>query len=157
MSEYNAFFLDTTEKRSSISPAAELLGWKGLEVNHEQGIIKVEFQAKAEFINPIGIIHGGFLTAMLDETMGGAIAALLKYGEFAPTVELKVNFIHPAHAGPLLAEGRVVHRGISVVFLQGELYTVEGQLIATGSATAQIQRIRRPRPAAREETPAAER
>lgn len=146
MSEYNTFFLDAQKKRSSVSPAAELLGWKGLEVNHEQGRIRVEFQAKSEFTNPIGVIHGGFLTAMLDETMGGAIAAMLAVGEFAPTVELKVNFIRPAQAGTLVAEGRVLHRGLSLVFLQGELRTLDGQLIATGSATAQIQRLKRPRP-----------
>ncbi len=148
MSEYNTFFLDAQKKRSSVSPAAELLGWRGLEVNHEQGKIRVEFQAKPEFTNPIGVIHGGFLTAMLDETMGGAIAAMLEYGEFAPTVELKVNFIRSARAGgTLVAEGHVVYRGLSLVFLQGELRTADGQLIATGSATAQIQRLRRPRPA----------
>jgi uncharacterized protein (TIGR00369 family) len=144
MSTYKTFFPQALEKPASVSPAADLLGWKGLEVDHEQGRIRVEFQAKPEFTNPIGVIHGGFLTAMLDEAMGGAIAAMLGYGEFAPTVELKVNFIRPAQAGSLVAEGRVVYRGISLAFVQGELRTIDGQLVATGSATAQIQRIRRP-------------
>ncbi len=80
---------------------------------------------------------------MLDEALGGAIAAMLGPDRFAPTVELKVNFIRSAQVGPLIAEARVIHQGISVIFLQGELRTIEGRLIATGSATAQIQTIRR--------------
>src|SRR5712691_1621664 len=142
MSEQQNIFWNAVERRTYV-PAAELLGWKCLSVDRESGTIKIEFQAKPEFLNPIGIIHGGFLTAMLDETMGGAIAAILEVDEFAPTVELKVNFVRSAQVGPLVAEGRVVHRGLSIVFLQSELRTAEGQLIATATATSQIQRIRR--------------
>lgn len=139
----DGIFWKTLEGHIAPPPAALLLGWKLLEVDHDQGTIKLEFQAKPEFLNPIGVIHGGFLAAMLDETVGGAIAALLDAGKFAPTVELKVNFIRPAHVGPLVAQAHVVHRGLTVVFLQGELYTVEGQLIATASATAQVQTVKR--------------
>ena len=143
MSQHNGIFWDAVEGRADGPPAAQLLGWKLLEVDHERGTIKIEFQAKPDFINPIGVIQGGFLTAMLDEALGGAVAAMLGDNQFAPTVELKVNFIRSAHVGPLVAEGRVVHRGLSLVFLQAELHTLEGQLIATASATAQVQTVRR--------------
>lgn len=143
MNQHNGIFWDAIEGRVDGPPAAQHLGWKLLEVDHEHGTIKIEFLARPEFINPIGVIQGGFLTAMLDEALGGAVAAMLGDNQFAPTVELKVNFIRSAHVGPLVAEGRVVHRGISLVFLQAELYTLEGQLIATASATAQVQTIRK--------------
>lgn len=143
MSQRKGLFWDTIEGRIPGPPAALLLGWKLLAVDPEHGTIRLEFEARPEFVNPIGVIQGGFLTAMLDETVGGAIAATLDTGGFAPTIELKVNFIRPARVGPIVAEGRVVHRGISLVFLQGELRTVEGQLIATASATAQMQTIRK--------------
>jgi uncharacterized protein (TIGR00369 family) len=145
MSESRLILSEEQKERASISPAARLLSWRGLEASREQGRVRVEFQAKPEFTNPIGAIHGGFLSAMLDEVMGDAIGTLLTQGEFAPTVELKVNFIRPAQVGTLIAEGHITHRGFSLVFLQGELRTVDGQLIATASATAQIQRIRQPR------------
>lgn len=143
MSRRNSIFWNVIEGRIAGPPAAMLLGWNLLEVDHEHGTIKIELMAKPEFINPIGIIQGGFLTAMLDEALGGAAAAMLDDNQFAPTVELKVNFIRSAHVGPLIAEGRVIHRGISLIFLQAELHTPEGQLIATATATAQIQTIRK--------------
>ena len=145
MNQRNGLFWDVIEGRASGPPAAELLGWELLDIDPDQGTIKLKFQARPEFVNPIGVIQGGFLTAMLDEALGGAIAAMLGPDRFAPTVELKVNFIRSAQVGPIVADARVIHQGISVIFLQGELHTVEGRLIATGSATAQIQTIRRTR------------
>jgi uncharacterized protein (TIGR00369 family) len=143
MNQRNGLFWDVIEGRASGPPAAELLGWELLDIDPDKGTIKLKFQARPEFLNPIGVIQGGFLTAMLDEALGGAIAAMLGPARFAPTVELKVNFIRSAHVGPIVAEARVIHQGISVIFLQGELRTIEGSLIATGSATAQVQTIRR--------------
>lgn len=143
MNQRNGLFWDVIEGRASGPPAAELLGWELLDIDPDHGTIKLKFQARPEFVNPIGVIQGGFLTAMLDEALGGAIAAMLGPDRFAPTVELKVSFIRSAQVGPLIAEARVIHQGISVIFLQGELRTIEGRLIATGSATAQIQTIRR--------------
>jgi uncharacterized protein (TIGR00369 family) len=142
MNQHTGLFWDILEGRTSSPPAAQILGGKLLEIDPEQGTLKVAFEAKPEFINPFGIIHGGFLAAMLDDTLGAALAATLGADEFAPTIELKVSFIRAACVGPLVAEGRVVHRGKSVAFLEGELRTIEGQLLATASATVLIQTIR---------------
>ncbi|HEX7034738.1 MAG TPA: PaaI family thioesterase [Pseudomonadales bacterium] len=119
--------------------AAATLGATIKEVDPEAGTIVVEFRATEAFTNPIGTIQGGFLAAMLDDTMGPALTATLGPGEFAPTLELKVNFIAPARVGPLLGRGRVVSRGGSVCVLEGELYQ-EGALVAKASATALIRR-----------------
>jgi uncharacterized protein (TIGR00369 family) len=97
----------------------------------------VEFDAKSDFCNPAGAIQGGYLAAMLDDTMGPCLYATLEPGHFAPTVELTVNYIRPARPGPLVGEGRVVHNR-SLAFLAGELRTPDGQLIATATATARI-------------------
>jgi uncharacterized protein (TIGR00369 family) len=76
----------------------------------------------------------------LDDTLGPALVATLEADQFAPTIELKVNFIRPAKAGRLEADGRIVHKGRSVAFLQGEIRDSEGRLLATATATAQLPR-----------------
>ena len=119
-----------------IPPAAALLGWKALEL--EPGHVRVRYTARPEFGNPQGAIQGGFLAAMLDDAMGPALVTLLAADQFAPTIEIKVNFIRPARPGPIVAEGRVVHRTRSFAFLEGTLSTEDGDLIATGTATARI-------------------
>ena len=86
----------------------------------------------------MGVVQGGFLAAMLDDTLGPALVCTLPPGHFAPTIELKVNFIKPAPLGVLIGEGRVVSRGGTIAFLAGELRTEAGELVATATATARI-------------------
>jgi uncharacterized protein (TIGR00369 family) len=119
---------------------AATLGITFKSIDAAQGTIEVEFQGKPEFTNPAGNIQGGFLAAMLDDTMGPALAATLSKGEFAPTLNLNVSFERPAQVGALLGKGRVLHRGKEVCFLAGELFQ-DGKLIASATATAIIRRL----------------
>jgi uncharacterized protein (TIGR00369 family) len=125
-----------TEGLVETPPAAALLGWKALSL--EPGHIRVRYTARPEFGNPQGAIQGGFLAAMLDDAMGPALFTILAAEDFAPTIEMKVNFVRPARPGPLIAEGRVVHQTRSIAFLEGTLATEDGELVATASATACI-------------------
>jgi uncharacterized protein (TIGR00369 family) len=138
MSAREGYFWDVMLGRKPPPPAAVTLGFKLLDIDETQGTIRVEFEGKEEFLNPMGVIQGGFLTAMLDDTLGPALVATLEKDSFAPTIELKVNFIRPAPVGKLIGEGRVVARGGSIAFLAGELRTVRGELLATATATARI-------------------
>ena len=117
----------------------ELLGMRPLHA--EPGHVRFEFEATEQFLNPAGIVQGGFLTAMLDDTMGPAAIAQLGPGHFTPTLELKVNFLRPARAGRLVCDGRVVHMGKSVVFLEGALADQDGNLVATATATARVVKL----------------
>jgi uncharacterized protein (TIGR00369 family) len=131
-------FWDVMEGRKPPPPAAATLGFRLLEIDPERGTISVQFEAKPEFLNPLGVVQGGFVAAMLDDTLGPALVCTLPPGQFAPTVELKVNFIRPAPLGTLIGEGRVVARGGTIAFLAGELRTQQGELVATATATARI-------------------
>jgi uncharacterized protein (TIGR00369 family) len=134
----SGYFWDVMEGRRAPPPAATLLGFELLAIDETKGTIRVRFTARPEFTNPIGAVQGGFLAAMLDDTLGPALQSTLAPDQFAPTLELKVNFVSPARPGPLVAEGRVVARGGSIAFLAGELRTEQGMLVATASATARI-------------------
>ena len=117
-------------------PAAALLGWRALSI--EPGHVRVEYTARGEFCNPMGNIQGGFLTAMLDDAMGPAAFTLLGADEFAPTLNISVSFLSPAKPGKLIADGRVVSKGRTVVFMEGSLAMEDGTLVATATATAKI-------------------
>ncbi|MDP3795454.1 MAG: PaaI family thioesterase [bacterium] len=119
--------------------AAKTLGIYILEIDGINGQIEVQFEATESFTNPVGNIQGGFLAAMLDDTMGPALASTLDEGEFAPTLSLNVNFHTPARVGKLIGKGRVSRRGGSVCFLSAELEQ-NGQIVATATATALIRK-----------------
>ena len=131
-------FWDAMEGRTTPPPAAVTLGFKLLEIDPHRGTIRVQFEGKREFLNPMGVVQGGFVAAMLDDTLGPALVCTLPPGHFAPTIELKVNFIKPAPLGVLIGEGRLVARGGTIAFLAGELRTAGGELVATATATARI-------------------
>jgi uncharacterized protein (TIGR00369 family) len=114
-------FWDEVEGRVPLPPAALLLGRNVTAVDAAAGTIAVELAARAEFLNSAGTVQGGFLAAMLDSTLGPALRATLKRAETATTLELKVNFIRPATPGVLTGRGRVIHRGRSIAFVEGEL------------------------------------
>jgi uncharacterized protein (TIGR00369 family) len=138
--ERKGLFWDVVEGRAPSPPAAATLGWEVVSVNPEEGTIEVAFAATEAFLNPAGTIQGGFLAAMLDDTLGPALVAGLGPGDFAPTTDLHVQFLRPARPGRLLGRGRVVRRGRDVGFLAGELVDEDGAVVAVATATAQIRR-----------------
>jgi uncharacterized protein (TIGR00369 family) len=135
-------FWDAVAGRVPLPPAARTLGWTLSSVSPERGEIEVCFDAHDGFTNPVGNVQGGFLAAMLDDTLGPALVATLPADEFAPTLELKVSFLRPARPGRLVGRGKVVHRGGTIAFLSGELRDDQDQVVATATATARILRLR---------------
>jgi uncharacterized protein (TIGR00369 family) len=130
-------FWDIVEGRAQKPSVAVLLGWELVTV--DPGTIELEFTATDRFLNPVGVVQGGMLAAMLDDTLGPALVATLGPGQFAPTTDLHVQFLAPALPGRLVGRGRVVRRGKQVAFLAGELLDESGTIVATAVATAQIR------------------
>ena len=65
------------------------------------------------FLNPLGTIHGGWISAILDSAMACAVHSTLRAGQGYTSAEMKVNFVRPLlpSAGELTCEGTVIHRG----------------------------------------------
>jgi uncharacterized protein (TIGR00369 family) len=135
-----AFFWQIQAGTLPEPPAAKTLGMIIVRVDSETGELEAEFDGKREFTNPAGNIQGGFLSAMLDDTMGPALASQLAAGEFAPTLHLNVQFLSAAKVGKLCGIGRIVKRGKDICFLSGEL-SQEGRIVATATATATIRKL----------------
>lgn len=131
-------FWDAMEGRAPMPPVASLLGWQLEDIDPDAGTIRVRFEARPEFTNPLGNIQGGILASMLDDTMGPALVATLPPGQFAPTLEMKVSYVAPAKVGPLWGRGRVVHAGRTTGFVEADLVDGDDRLIARASATVRI-------------------
>ena len=136
----NSFFWKMIDGQLPPPASAKTLGIEFVEIDGERGTIEVKFEAKPEFLNPMGHVQGGFLAAMLDDTMGPALIATLDAGEFAPTVNLNVQFHRPAKVGPVNASGRVVLRGKEICQLSAELFQND-KIVATATATAIIRKM----------------
>jgi uncharacterized protein (TIGR00369 family) len=108
----------------------------------EAGAGKVMFEAhpSARFYNPLGTIHGGWISAVLDSAMACAVHSLLKPGQGYTTVEMKINFVRPLieTSGKVRCEGGVVYLGSRMATSEGRLTDESGKLIAHGSETCMI-------------------
>jgi uncharacterized protein (TIGR00369 family) len=131
-------FWDMIEGRRPFSPSSELLGLKILSIDAEAGTMETEFVATPQFLNAGGTVQGGFISAMLDDTMSYAGTVHLKGTHALPTLESKTSFMRPAFVGPLFGTGRLVYRGRDFVFLEGSLRDKAAELIATATASARI-------------------
>ena len=131
----NSFFWKVVDGTLPLPPCAMTLGTKFAE-----GTVEIKFEAKPEFLNPAGNVQGGFLAAMLDDTMGPALLATLDVGELAATVNLNVQFHRPAKAGLIEGKGRVVLRGKEICQLSGELFQND-KIVAAATATAVIRKM----------------
>lgn len=119
-------------------PCARTLGWKLLAHDAERGFVRIEFEAKPEFVNPAGFVQGGFLAAMLDDTMGPAALIKSQGRLFTASIDMNVSFIAPARPGKLYGEGEVVQLGKSIGFVEAKLFDGEGTLIARATSSARL-------------------
>jgi uncharacterized protein (TIGR00369 family) len=117
-------------------PAAELLGWELLSENPEAGTIEIAFHPDRRMLNPQGSVQGGFVAAMLDDTMGPALVSMSGGTRMPRSIDLNVSFIRPVKPGRVIGRGRVVKIGQSVVFLEGELFDENGVLLARATSSA---------------------
>lgn len=131
-------FWDVIHGRKPMPPSAEMLGWKVLEADREKGWIRTRFTTRPEFLNLLGMTHGGFVAAMLDETMGPALVCSLPARHFCPTIELKVSYHRPVRPGPVYGEGRVLQKGGTIGFVEARLHDSAGNLLASSSGTFRI-------------------
>lgn len=119
-------------------PCARLLGWRVLDARPEDGWIRIGFDGRPEFCNPAGSIQGGFLAAMLDDTMGPAVFAHTDGALYTATIEMSVHYLAPAKVGPIFGEGQVVQLGKSVGFVEARLMDKDGTWLAKATASVRL-------------------
>ena len=147
MSECNASKTDVKGETNAMTsrkeppaefPVADFLGIRF--ISHREGHASAEFEAKPQFANPMGTLHGGILCDLADATMGLAFASTLQADESFTTLELKINFLRPFRTGALKAEAVVVSRGRTVGMVTCSIANEKGSLIASATSTCLVLR-----------------
>jgi len=113
-------------------PITAFLGYRLVELSEGRACAEFDMSPNAQRVG--GVLHGGVIMAVLDETMGFA-ALTLNEGVDQVTVELKVNFLEPGVEGPFKVCGQVVKRGRRIVVVEGELRDGKGRLVAKALGT----------------------
>ena len=115
---------------------AKLFGTELVAENSSEGVIEFAFHPNETMLNPRGMVQGGIIAAMLDDTMAPALISLTDGKLLPASIDLNVSFIRPVKPGRVIGKGRVVNRGRTVVFLEAELFDTEGRLLARATSSA---------------------
>jgi len=115
-------------------------------VEAEEGRVVFTGVPSARFFNPLGTVHGGWTATILDSAMACAAHSTLKPGEGYTTLEMKLNYVRPVmpESGKLRCEGRLIHRGGSVITSEGKLVDGRGKLLAHGTETCMVFPAKKP-------------
>lgn len=94
------------------------------------------------FLNPLGIVHGGWALTLIDSACGCAVHTLLPPDVGYTSLETKVNFTRAItpQIGEVHAVGRVVSRGRQVMTAEATIEDSRGRLLAHGTSTLLVLR-----------------
>ena len=119
-------------------PFADAMDFELVEADEGRAVFSG--QPSARFFNPLGTIHGGWTATILDSAMACAAHATLKPGEGYTTLEMKLNYVRPVmpDSGKVRCEGKLIHRGGTVITTEGKLVDARGKLLAHGTETCMV-------------------
>ena len=128
----------TPFEKLPMPPCAALLGWQLIKHDAAKGWLRIGFDGRPDFLNPAGYVQGGFLTAMLDDTMGPAVWLASGGTLYTSTIHLNISYLQPARRGPLYGEGTVLQLGKTVAFVEAQLMDEVGQVLARANAATRL-------------------
>lgn len=120
-------------------PIAVLMNMQPVEL--EPGRAIFEGRPAEEHYNPIGVVHGGYASTLLDSALGCAVHTTLELGEAYTTLTLEVKMVRPIGAAveQVRAEAEVLYRGRRQATAQAKLIdAATGKLLAHGTSTCMI-------------------
>jgi uncharacterized protein (TIGR00369 family) len=116
-------------------PIMQLLGTDRLEA--DEGRVVVWMVAQEFHYNPLGTVHGGVLSTLLDTAAGCAVHSVLPAGVGYTSLDLNTKFLRPATvaSGMLRCEGSVLSRGRRTALAEARLTDERGALVAHATST----------------------
>lgn len=120
-------------------PIAVLMNMQPIELG--PGFAVFEGRPGEEHYNPIGVVHGGYASTLLDSALGCAVHTTLEKGSAYTTLSLEVKFLRAItrEIDCVRAEAEVLHRGRRQATAQAKLTEAStGRLLASATSTCMI-------------------
>src|SRR6476660_1262724 len=105
------------------------------------GMVEILVSPNPAILQQHGFVHGGVVSAIADSAAGYAALSLMPADTGVLTTEFKINFLAPAAGERILARGRVVKAGRTLILAQAEVFAKTGgdeKLIALLTATLMV-------------------
>lgn len=124
----------------SISPSTLLLG--GTLRHIGVGETWVDYPIKHDLTNPVGMIQGGFLAAIIDDTIGIAFFSMEPEYMYT-TTNLNVNYLFGARKGEVIrAKANVIRMGKKIANFECKVYNSKGEVIASSTTNLVVTTVK---------------
>jgi uncharacterized protein (TIGR00369 family) len=102
-----------------------------------EGSVRVFLTPKEFHYNPLGSVHGGVISTVVDTAAGCAVHSTLPPGIGYTSLDLHTRFLRPATvaSGQLRCEGSVTSRGRQTALGEAHLFDRDGRLVAHATST----------------------
>jgi len=122
------------------NPMARALGTRLLALDADSGAIQLAFAPEGIFVQGVGVLQGGALTAMLDFAMAFSLLGVLPPSQGCTTASVNVSLLRAAPRGLYLASGEIEKRGRQLVFSRASLASADDpdRPVATATSTLVI-------------------
>jgi uncharacterized protein (TIGR00369 family) len=119
-----------------------LLGQLGLDFrSYGEGFAEAAWTPTALACNPMGVVHGGVYGVVFDAAMNFAMNSALERGDRSATLDVSYQIVRAPDAGGTLAvRADVVRAARAVAFLQAEITTTGGEVVARAASTWSVRR-----------------
>ncbi|MGX1773663.1 PaaI family thioesterase [Nocardia brasiliensis] len=134
-----AFLREMIEGTRPAAPICATLGFELVSVT--PGTAVFEGETGTHLYNPMGTVHGGYLTTLLDSALGSSVLTLLPDGYGYTTAQLNVHLLRPvtARTGRLRATATAIHAGRTIGTAEAKLTGItDGKLYAHATTTCAI-------------------
>lgn len=112
-------------------------GLLGLElISVDKQMVEIGLNADERHLNSMGIVHGGVLSAMMDQSMGTLVASVK--GKLGVTTHLNVQFLSPMQKGMLKVSAFPLHETYRTMTLRAEVRNADGVLGCISTATFRV-------------------
>jgi uncharacterized protein (TIGR00369 family) len=112
--------------------------WEPLYARKTDKAIALGLRVGKAHTNGRGLIHGGLIAALADNTMGYSCAQALGWASSLVTINLAVDYLGNGEIGQWLSvEGEVIKTGSTLCFAQS-LVRVDDTTIARANATFRV-------------------
>jgi uncharacterized protein (TIGR00369 family) len=124
-------------------PIMHTLGVDGIEPTGE-GAVSVWLTPKEFHYNPLGTVHGGVISTLLDTAAACAVHTTLPAGMAYTSLDLNARFLRAVTtaSGQLRCDGTVTSRGRQTALGEAHLYDAAGKLVAHATSTCLIFPVR---------------
>ena len=108
-----------------------------------EGSVTVTLDPQEFHYNPLGTVHGGVISTLLDTAAGCSVHSTLPVGVGYTSLDLSVKFLRPVTlaSGRLTCTGSVLQRGRRTALAEARLTDAQGRLTAHATSSCMIFEI----------------